>query len=351
MPNLRADAAHNRAELLDVARQVIAEQGVDASLRDIARQAGVGIGTLYRHFPTREALIAELVGTGTQRMAKLATELAATEPPGDALATWLTQLARRWAPYKGMPGSLMAALENKDSELGALCGGMATAGQQLFAAAQAAGAVRADVTWDEVFTAVTAVSWAAGQSSPERADRILAVYLDGLKHHSQLCGHIEFGEHLGRPQADDQLTGDAVALAELLRLLGAHVAGGDHGCGTDQLAKVLGQLRLTLHLDETERRFFQVNAEGGTWVAGERTAFRGFLTGVEHEGAVLHHEPDRRDERPAAGGQEAELAGAGALHEELPHPRIIDGRHPPSFSGTAGRQRRRVRRRVRCRRG
>jgi AcrR family transcriptional regulator len=182
-PGLRADAAHNRAELLDVAREVIAEQGVDASLRDIARRAGVGIGTLYRHFPTREALIAELIGTGTRRMAELAAELAATQPPDQALAAWLTQLARRWAPYKGMPGSLMAAMENRDSELGALCGGMAAAGRELFAAAQADGSIRADVAWDEVFTAITAISWAASQSSPERAGRILAVYLDGLKHH------------------------------------------------------------------------------------------------------------------------------------------------------------------------
>jgi AcrR family transcriptional regulator len=184
--NLRADAAQNRAELLDVARQVIAEEGVDASLRDIARRAGVGIGTLYRHFPTRESLLAELLSTGTRRMAELAAELAAAMPPVDALAAWLAQLARRWAPYKGIPGSLLAAIMDKDSELGQPCGVMSTAGQELFLAAQADGDIRADATWDEVFTAVTAISWAASQSSPERGDRILAVFLDGLKHHGQL---------------------------------------------------------------------------------------------------------------------------------------------------------------------
>jgi AcrR family transcriptional regulator len=184
--NLRADAAHNRAELLDVARLVIAEQGVDASLRDIARKAGVGIGTLYRHFPTREALIAELISNGTRRMAGLAAELAATMPAADALAAWLAELARRWAPYKGMPGSLLAAMKDDSSELGQLCAVMFAAGQELFTAAQAAGGIRPDATWEEVLTAVTAVSWAVSESSPDRGDRILAVYLDGLKHHGQL---------------------------------------------------------------------------------------------------------------------------------------------------------------------
>jgi AcrR family transcriptional regulator len=178
---MRADAQRNRAELLDAARLVIAEQGVDASLRDIARRAGVGIGTLYRHFPTREALLAALVSSGVDRMCALAADLAATRSPGDAIGTWLSELARRWGPYKGLPGSLLSAMTDKGSDMHDTCGAMVDAGRDLFAAAQSAGEIRADVTWDEVFTAVTAVSWAAAQSSPERADRILAVFLDGLR--------------------------------------------------------------------------------------------------------------------------------------------------------------------------
>jgi AcrR family transcriptional regulator len=190
---LRADARQNRAELLDVAREVIAEQGTDASLRDIARRAGVGIGTLYRHFPTREALLAEIVRTGTERMRARAAELTASKPPGEALAVWLTELAGRLAPYEGMPGSLLHALISVDSALGSACGGMIEAGRELFAAAQTAGAVRPDARWDDVFTATTAVSWAICQSARQRevstaspdsaalAGRLMTLLLDGLR--------------------------------------------------------------------------------------------------------------------------------------------------------------------------
>jgi len=175
---MRADAQRNRAELLDAARLVIAEQGVDASLRDIARRAGVGIGTLYRHFPTREALLAALVGNGVDRMCALAADLAATRTPVDALGTWLSELARRWGPYKGLPGSLLSAVADKHSDMHDTCDAMVEAGRGLFETAQSSGEIRPDVTWDEVFTAI---SWAAAQSTPERADRILALVLDGLR--------------------------------------------------------------------------------------------------------------------------------------------------------------------------
>jgi AcrR family transcriptional regulator len=178
---LRADAQRNRAELLDIARQVIAEQGVDASLRDIARRAGVGIGTLYRHFPTREALLAEIIGGGVARMTARAAELAASEPPGEALTTWLTEVARRIGPYKGLPGSMLGAAIDADSELRATCEGMMDAGRDLLTSAQAVGAVRPDVSWEDVFTAVAAISGTAMQSGPDAAARILAVYLDGLR--------------------------------------------------------------------------------------------------------------------------------------------------------------------------
>ncbi len=87
MTELRADARRNREELLDVAREVIREQGVDASLRDIARRAGVGIATLYRHFPTRDALITAIIGDGMQRMNARAAELSQALPPGEALGS------------------------------------------------------------------------------------------------------------------------------------------------------------------------------------------------------------------------------------------------------------------------
>jgi AcrR family transcriptional regulator len=187
LSDLRADARRNRDELLDVARQVIAEEGVDASLRDIARRAGVGIGTLYRHFPTREALLAAIIGEGVRRMSANATELSRAKPPGEALEAWLADVAGRIGPYRGLAGSMLVAVTGEgaeDSALRATCADMMDAGRGLFARAQAAGAVRSDVTWDDVFTAVAAISGIASQSGKAGKDavtRVLAVYLDGLR--------------------------------------------------------------------------------------------------------------------------------------------------------------------------
>jgi len=190
MPELRADARRNRDELLDVARQVIAEEGVDASLRDIARRAGVGIGTLYRHFPTREALLAAIIDDGMRRIGANAAELSKAKPPGEALAAWLTGVAMRIGPYRGLAGSMLDAVTDEgagDPALRAICADMMDAGRGLLARAQAAGAVRQDVTWDDVFTAIAAISGIASQSGKsgnagkDAATRVLAVYLDGLR--------------------------------------------------------------------------------------------------------------------------------------------------------------------------
>jgi AcrR family transcriptional regulator len=184
LPELRADARRNRDELLDVARQVIREEGVDASLRDIARRAGVGIGTLYRHFPTREALLGAIIGDGVRRLSARATELSATRPPGGALEEWLTDVARRIGPYRGLPGTMLELvwdLEAGDKDLRVTCADMMDAGRGLLARAQAAHAVRPDVTFDDVFTAVAAISGIAHKSGQEAAARVLAVYLDGLR--------------------------------------------------------------------------------------------------------------------------------------------------------------------------
>jgi AcrR family transcriptional regulator len=178
VPDLRADAKRNRSELLDVARQVIAEQGADASLRDIARRAGVGIGTLYRHFPTREDLLAAIISGGVTRMAARARDLAVTIPPADALATWLGELAVRIGPYKGLPAE---SVIHGDSALRTACEDMMDAGRDLLTAAQSANTVRPDVVWEDVFRAVVAISGIAVQSGPESARRVLAIYLDGLR--------------------------------------------------------------------------------------------------------------------------------------------------------------------------
>ena len=181
MTELRADARRNREELLEVARQVIREQGVDASLRDVARRAGVGIATLYRHFPTRDDLIAAIIGDGVRRLNGRAAELSEAKPPGEALQEWLADIASRIGPYHGLPAAMDDAVTTDGSSLGALCADLMDAGDSMLTRAQADGVIRPDVRWTDVFTAVAAISAIATRSGPDASSRILGVYLDGLR--------------------------------------------------------------------------------------------------------------------------------------------------------------------------
>lgn len=147
----------------------------------VARRAGVGIGTLYRHFPTREALLAAVIDGGVRRLTARAAELSSTESPEDAFRDWLRDMTGRIGPYEGLPGTMVGALIQDDSELRVTCADMMTAGQDLLARAQQAGAVRADVSWPDVFTAVAAISGVAVQSGKDVAARVFDVYLDGLR--------------------------------------------------------------------------------------------------------------------------------------------------------------------------
>src|SRR4051795_4372236 len=103
----RADARRNYEKLLAAAREAFAERDTEASLDEIARRAGVGIGTLYRHFPTREALLGAIIGEGVRRLGARAADLSATREPGEALEEWLTDVARRIGPYRGLPGTML----------------------------------------------------------------------------------------------------------------------------------------------------------------------------------------------------------------------------------------------------
>ncbi|MEU7742384.1 helix-turn-helix domain-containing protein [Nonomuraea sp. NPDC049158] len=179
---LRADARHNHDQLLTAARAAFAEHGTEASLRDIARRAGVGIGTLYRHFPTREALLQTLMRDRFDGLGRRAAGLFAEPSPRDALLTWLTEVAAGSATYRGLPESVMAALRDEGSELHASCAAMRAAGSRLLERAQAQGAVRADVTTEELLALATGVAWAGEQSPghPQMAQRLLSLAMTGL---------------------------------------------------------------------------------------------------------------------------------------------------------------------------
>src|ERR1700750_1766748 len=99
---MRADAKKNRDHLLAVARTVFAEQGADASLREIARRAEVGLPTLYRHFPTREALLEALLRTTLDELTLKATDLEALASPDEALSLWLRDAVAFVQSYSGV---------------------------------------------------------------------------------------------------------------------------------------------------------------------------------------------------------------------------------------------------------
>jgi AcrR family transcriptional regulator len=160
---VRADARKNYDRLLEVASAVATEQGADASLRDVARRAEVGLGTLYRHFPTREALLEALLRTGFDELTARADELGASRPAGDALVSWLREFVDCATRYRGVIASMVAAIEDPESALHASCVGMRGAGSRLLAQAQAEGVARADIDPTDLYALAGALAWLGDQ--------------------------------------------------------------------------------------------------------------------------------------------------------------------------------------------
>src|SRR4051795_12171694 len=110
-PRQRADAARNREALLQVATEVFARSQTEPSMRALAREAGVGIATLYRHFPTRQALVDAVYRDQVMRLTTGATELVASHPPAEALRRWMDLFAEWMATKNGMQGTLVAMID------------------------------------------------------------------------------------------------------------------------------------------------------------------------------------------------------------------------------------------------
>jgi AcrR family transcriptional regulator len=179
---VRADGRRSHGDLLAAARETFAEQGTDASLREVARRAGVSIATLYRHFPTREALLEALLRHAFDTLRARAADLLAATDPGLALVTWIRELTAASARYDGLPASVMGALRDPGSTLHESCAGLRIAASDLLARAQRSGHVRADLEAGELLATVYAMAWAAGQAArtAEAGDRFLELLVDGL---------------------------------------------------------------------------------------------------------------------------------------------------------------------------
>ncbi|AWW43438.1 TetR family transcriptional regulator [Streptomyces sp. AS58] len=178
---MRADARKNHDHLLEVAGAAITEQGIDVSLRDIARRAGVGLATLLRHFPTREALLDALLRTNFDELTAKAAALETSSSPDEALASWLRDCVAWTTEYRGVVVLMAAAIDDPESALHASCSTLRAAGARLLTRAQAADKARTDIDGVDLFALVSALAWLGDQRSlASRADHLFDVVASAI---------------------------------------------------------------------------------------------------------------------------------------------------------------------------
>jgi AcrR family transcriptional regulator len=156
----RADAQRNRDHILDTAAQYFSEHGVSGSLDAIAKKAGVGAGTLYRHFPNREALLAALLTARDEELVKRRDAIRADGTgAADCLERWLDALIEWAGAFDGLPEPLRTATTTETSPLGITCQGYITTTDEFLLAAQNEGSARPEVRGRDLFLAALAASW------------------------------------------------------------------------------------------------------------------------------------------------------------------------------------------------
>ena len=178
----RADAQRKLASLLTAAAAVFRTSGVDAPVREIAEKAGVGLGTVYRHFPQRSDLIKAVFQSQVDACADAAAELAGRYPPGDALAHWM----QRYVDFVATKRGLAAALHSGDPAYSALPAlfntRMLPAMKTLLHAAVAAGVVRPGMDAEELLAAAANLCRVSHEREPACARRMVALLVDGLRY-------------------------------------------------------------------------------------------------------------------------------------------------------------------------
>jgi AcrR family transcriptional regulator len=178
----RADSLRNRELLLETAKAAFAELGAEAPLELIARRAGVGIGTLYRHFPTRDALLAAVYRREVEHLSGSAETLLAAKPPGEALRAWLNLLVDYMATKRVIAPALQASPGEGRSVYAASGPAITEAMSRLTRAAAEAGDIRADIGPDDIFRMMMGVSYGYDQPGWETsARRLIDILMDGLR--------------------------------------------------------------------------------------------------------------------------------------------------------------------------
>jgi AcrR family transcriptional regulator len=178
----RADAVRNRDRVLEAARTVFSAGGPEASLETVARTAGVGIGTLYRHFPTREALFEAVYRREVQQLAELAKRLEEEAQPVEALRQWMRSFVKFVATKKGMSAALAFAV-SKDSDLVSYSSDLlARAVGKLLSRAGTAGDIRDDISPEDLLRALVGLCYTHEQPGWQKnVLRLVDVFIDGLR--------------------------------------------------------------------------------------------------------------------------------------------------------------------------
>jgi AcrR family transcriptional regulator len=178
---VRADAQRNIDTLLHAAKAVFATSGVDAPVREIAEKAGVGVGTVYRHFPQRADLIAAVFRREIDACADAAPILAAEHEPFEALANWVQRFAAFVATKRGLAKALHTGDPAYETLPRYFDQRLRPALRTLLDAAVAAGAVRTDVDAEDLMGAVASLCMSAHTAGTGRAERMVALLVDGLR--------------------------------------------------------------------------------------------------------------------------------------------------------------------------
>ncbi|NJP92540.1 TetR/AcrR family transcriptional regulator [Nonomuraea sp. FMUSA5-5] len=182
----RADATRNREQLLAVATRLFASAETEPSMRAIANAAGVGIATLYRHFPTREALVDAVYRDQVSRLTTGARELLAQLDPPAALRRWMDLFGEWIATKNGMLGTLLAMIESGEIAHAHTRTELLGAIDDLLEAGRASAQLRTDVPAEDIAAALIGIFTVAGSPEHEAmAARLLDLLLDGLRP----CGH------------------------------------------------------------------------------------------------------------------------------------------------------------------
>ncbi len=180
---LRVDAQRNYDKLVLAAREAFRERGSDASLDDIAKRAGVGPGTLYRHFPTRDALIDAMMRDWSERINADSEEIAASDLPArEALTTWFAKFVENVGIYQGAAAKVMSAMDDPSSPIYRKCQVLVAANEKVLARARELDALRDGVEAREVMRIVSGVATVVDQSglTADQAEPMLAIVLDGI---------------------------------------------------------------------------------------------------------------------------------------------------------------------------